>query len=344
MSNLVLSKPSKKLGSQTLKFNSPPRIVATSTVVGPTEGKGPLGDFFDDILENSLRGQKTWEKAEQKMLQDALERTITKAGLKPNQVDFLLAGDLLNQLISANFTAKTMGIPFFGLYGACSTAAESIALGSILIDGGYATHVVAGASSHYDTAERQYRFPTEFGVQRPLTAQRTVTGAGGFLLGDNSGKGPKITFATVGKVMDMGISDANDMGSAMAPAAADTIIQHFKDTGRKPIDYQLIITGDLGSVGKALTQQLVEKAGYDISPVYSDCGILIYDPSQDTHSGGSGCGCSAVVMGGYIMEQIRQGKYERVLFVGTGALLSPTSTMQGETIPGIGHAVAIENN
>ena len=344
MSSQVMIKPEKKLGSQTLKFTNPPRILSTSTIVGPKEGEGPLQGSFDRVMSDSLKGEKTWEKAEQKMLQEALEGAIIKAQLKPNQIDFLLAGDLLNQLISSNFTAKSMGIPFFGLYGACSTMAESLVLGSMLIDGGYANYVLAGASSHYDTAERQYRFPTEMGVQRPLAAQWTVTGAGGFILTNQSNTGAKITFATVGKVMDMGISDANDMGSAMAPAAADTIIQHFKDTGRTPIDYQLIITGDLGSLGKTLTQHLVEKAGYDISQIYSDCGILIYDPTQDTHSGGSGCGCSSVVMGGHIMNQINQGKYERVLYVGTGALLSPTSTQQGETIPGIGHAVAIENN
>lgn len=344
MSSQVMNKPAKKLGSQTLMFTQPPRILSTSTIVGPKEGAGPLGKTFDQVTSDTLRGEKTWEKAEQKMLQDALETVIKKANLKTQDIDFLLAGDLLNQLISSNFTAKSMGIPFLGLYGACSTMAESMVMASILIDGGYANYVVAGASSHYDTAERQYRYPTELGVQRPLTAQSTVTGAGGFLLSNQASIGPKITFATVGKVTDLGISDANDMGSAMAPAAADTIIQHFKDTGRPPIDYQLIITGDLGSLGKTLTQHLVEKAGYDISKIYTDCGMLIYDPSQDTHSGGSGCGCSAVVMGGYIMDQIIKGKYERVLFVGTGALLSPTTTMQGETIPGIGHAVAIENN
>lgn len=331
----------KKLGKQTLALTNPPIIVGTSSVVGPKEGQGPLGKNFDLVLSDSLNGEKTWEKAERKMLRICCQKAIEEAGLTQENIDFMMAGDLLNQLISANFTARDLGIPFIGLYGACSTMFEGLALGSMIIDGGYANHILAAAASHYDTAERQYRFPTEMGIQRPLTAQWTVTGAGGVVLAD-SGRGLAVTHVTIGKVIDLGINDPNDMGSAMAPAAADTMIRHFIDTGRKPSDYDLIITGDLASVGRALTEQLVKQAGYDISKNYTDCGILIFDPSQDTHAGGSGCGCSAVVLTGYLLKEMKAGKFKRILGIGTGALLSTTSSLQGETIPGIGHAVVIE--
>ena len=331
----------KKLGRQTLAFANPPVILGAASVVGPKEGQGPLGPNFDVVLSETINGEQTWEKAERKMLKTSCRMAVEKTGLTNQDMDFMMAGDLLNQIISANFTARDMGIPFIGLYGACSTMFEGMALGSMMIDGGFANHVLAAASSHYDTAERQYRFPTEMGVQRPMTAQWTVTGAGSVVLG-SQGQAPAITHATIGKVVDLGIKDPNDMGSAMAPAAADTIIQHFKDTGRTPADYDLIVTGDLASVGRALTEQLVKQAGYDISKNYTDCGILIFDPAQDTHAGGSGCGCSAVVLTGYLLKEILAGKFKRILGVGTGALLSPTSSFQGESIPGIGHAVAID--
>lgn len=332
----------KKTGKQTITFQNPPFFRGNAAVAGPKEGQGPLGRTFDVVLPDTLNGEETWEKAERKMLENACELAISKAGLTVEEIDFMMAGDLLNQLISANFTARDLGIPFIGLYGACSTMFEGIALASMLVEGGFADYVLAAASSHYDTAERQYRYPTEMGVQRPLTSQWTVTGAGAAVIGCE-GKGPAITHVTIGKVIDLGIKDPSDMGSAMAPAAADTVIQHFKDTGRSPSDYDLIITGDLAAVGRALTEQLVRQAGYDISKNYTDCGILIYDPVQDTHAGGSGCGCSAVVLNGYLMGEIRAGKYRRVLGVGTGALLSPISSFQGESIPGIGHAVVIES-
>lgn len=331
----------KKLGKQTIAFNNPPVIIGAASIVGPKEGQGPLGKEFDVVLPDTLAGEQTWEKAERLMLKTSCEMAVQKSKLTPDDIDFMMAGDLLNQIISANFAARDLGIPFLGLYGACSTMFEGMSLGSMLVDGGFANHVLTAASSHYDTAERQYRFPTEMGVQRPLTAQWTVTGAGSVVLAAG-GKGPAITHITVGKVVDLGITDANDMGSAMAPAAADTIIQHFKDTGRKPSDYDLIFTGDLASIGRALTEQLVKQAGYDISNNFTDCGILIFDPSQDTHAGGSGCGCSAVVLTGYLLKKIISGKYKRILGVGTGALLSTTSTLQGESIPGIGHAVVID--
>lgn len=330
----------KKLGQQTIAFVDPPVILATASIVGPKEGQGPLGTQFDMVTQDNLVGEDTWEKAERKMLKESCQMAVKKAKLANRDIDFMMAGDLLNQIISANFTARDMGIPFIGLYGACSTMFEGLALGSMLVDGGYAGHVLVAASSHYDTAERQYRFPTEMGVQRPMTAQWTVTGAGAAVLG-GQGQGPAITHATIGKVIDLGIKDGNDMGSAMAPAAADTIIQHFEDTGRRPSDYDLIVTGDLASIGRALTEQLVRQAGYDISKNFTDCGILIFDPAQDTHAGGSGCGCSAVVLG-YLLKEMAAGKFRRILGIGTGALLSPTSSFQGESIPGIGHAVAID--
>lgn len=332
----------KKMGKQTIAFTNPPVIIGAASIVGPKEGQGPLGKEFDVVLPDTLGGEQTWEKAERSMLKKSCEMAVQKSKLTPDDIDFMMAGDLLNQIISANFTARDLGIPFLGLYGACSTMFEGMSVGSMLIDGGFANHVLTAASSHYDTAERQFRFPTEMGVQRPLTAQWTVTGAGSVVLAA-SGKGPAITHITVGKVVDLGITDANDMGSAMAPAAADTIIQHFKDTGRQPSDYDLIFTGDLASIGRALTEQMVKQAGYDISNNFTDCGILIFDPSQDTHAGGSGCGCSAVVLTGFLLKKIISGKYKRILGIGTGALLSPTSTLQGESIPGIGHAVVIDD-
>lgn len=330
----------KKLGRQTIAFANPPVILGEASVVGPKEGQGPLGNNFDKIMPDTLFGEQTWEKAERKMLKESCLMVLKNTNLQPQDMDFMMAGDLLNQIISANFTARDLAIPFIGLYGACSTMFEGLALGSMLIDGGFANHVLASASSHYDTAERQYRFPTEMGVQRPMTAQWTVTGAGSVVLGE--GLGPAVTHVTIGKVIDLGIKDPNDMGSAMAPAAADTIIQHFKDTGRAPADYDLIFTGDLASVGRALTEQLVKQAGYDLSKNYTDCGILIFDPTQDTHAGGSGCGCSAVVLAGYLLKEMRAGKLKRILGVGTGALLSTTSSQQGESIPGIAHAVVID--
>lgn len=331
----------KKLGRQTIALANPPVIAAAASIVGPKEGQGPLGSKFDIVTSDSLFGEQTWEKAERKMLKESCQTALNKAKLAAQDMDFFLAGDLLNQIISANFTARDLGIAFLGLYGACSTMYESIALGSMLIDGGFAEHVLAAASSHYDTAERQFRFPTEMGIQRALTAQWTVTGAGSVVLA-GSGQGPAVTHITVGKVIDMGIMDGSDMGSAMAPAAADTIIQHFKDTGRGPADYDLIITGDLASVGRALTEQLVRQAGYDISQNFTDAGILIFDPSQDTHAGGSGCGCSAVVLTGHLLKEMQAGRLKRILGLGTGALLSPISTLQGESIPGIGHAVVFD--
>jgi len=331
----------KKNGKQTVYFENPPVIIATASIVGYLEGEGPLGNTFDQVVDDTYYGEKSWEKAEQRMMLETMQKAVEKAGLQMQDIDYMLAGDLLNQIITANFTARVLGVPFLGLYGACSTMYESMALGAMLIDGGFAEKVLVGASSHYSTAERQYRFPTEMGNQRPITAQWTVTGAGAAVLA-REGSGPVITHATIGKVVDLGQGDAQNMGAAMAPAAADTITCHLQDTARQPDYYDLIITGDLGAYGKKLTGRLVTQYGYDISDRYTDCGILIYSAAQDVHAGGSGCGCSAVVTCGYLMESLKAGKYKRLLGIGTGALLSPCSVQQGETVPGIGHAVVIE--
>ncbi|MDD4169535.1 MAG: stage V sporulation protein AD [Desulfotomaculaceae bacterium] len=331
----------KKNGKQTVYFQNPPVIIATASIAGHLEGDGPLGDSFDQVVHDTYYGEKTWEKAEQRMMLDTMNKALEKAGLQEKDMDLLLAGDLLNQIITANYTARTLAIPFLGLYGACSTMCESMALGAMLIDGGFADKVLVGASSHYCTAERQYRFPTEMGNQRSMTAQWTVTGAGAAVLA-REGSGPVITHATIGKVVDLEQGDPQNMGAAMAPAAADTITCHLQDMSRNPDDYDLIMTGDLGAFGKELAEQLVAQSGYDISERFSDCGILIYSPAQDVHAGGSGCGCSAVVTCGYLMDKLKAGKYKRLLVTGTGALMSPCSTQQGETVPGIGHAVVIE--
>lgn len=331
----------KKIGKQTLQFASAPIISSWASVVGKKEGEGPLQQYFDIILNdgNSFKGDKSWEKSEQKLMQHSMELALEKIKLTPSDLDFYLAGDLLNQLISANFTARFMGIPFLGLYGACSTLAEGLTVGGILLDGGFAENVGVSASSHHDTAERQYRYPTELGVQRPMTAQWTVTGGGSYVL-QKMGSGIRLTFATIGKIKDMGVSNANDMGTAMAPAAFDTIQTHFQDLGRKITDYDLIVTGDLGVVGLNVLKTLLKENGYPTDNV-SDCGIMIYDPSQDTHAGGSGCGCSAVVLN-YLLDKMRNKKYQRIFLIGTGALLSPTTSLQGESIPCIAHGVLLE--
>ncbi len=296
------------------------------------------------IKPDRLLGQKSWEMAESKMVEEAVDLALLKAGLERSGLDFLLAGDLLNQIIAASFAARTIDVPFLGLYGACSTIAEAMALGAALVDGGYATNVCAVSSSHHDTAERQYRFPTEFGAQRPPTAQWTVTAAGAVILGPPGAGKLQITHATIGRVVDQGIRNPFDMGSAMAPAAADTIAAHFKDTGRQPEAYDLVVTGDLAAIGHPLTAELLEEKGWDLDGRFIDCGQMIYDETQDAHAGGSGCGCSASVFAGYLARNLAEGKFKRILFVATGALHSPTTCQQGETIPCVAHAVVVERS
>lgn len=334
----------KRLGKQTIKLGTPPSIIATSTIVGPKEGEGPLASYFDNIINDDYFGEESWEKAETKLQSSAIEKAIINSGKNMSEINYLFAGDLLNQTISSSFSARKLQIPFFGLYGACSTMGESLSLGAIFIDGGFADHVVCATSSHYSTAERQYRAPLEQGTQRPPYAQWTVTGSGAAVL-SNTGNGPYITHITTGKVIDFGIKDANNMGAAMAPAAADTITAHFKDTGRNPGYYDLIVTGDLAAVGREITVDLLKKEGFYIDSIYQDCGLMIFDNvRQDTHAGGSGCGCSATVLNGYIYKEMLKGTYRKILFIATGALLSPTSAWQGESIPSIAHAVAIETS
>lgn len=331
----------QKIGRQSVSMDNPPYIIAGSTIVGPMEGEGPLREFYDLVLTDDLYGEESWEKAEAKMLRENVKRVIAKARLTMNDIDVILAGDLLNQLISANFAMRELDIPFLGLYGACSTMAESLLIGSMLVDGGFFNHAVAAVSSHHNTAERQYRFPTELGVQRPPACQWTVTGTGTSVI-SKTGQGPRITYGTIGRVVDMGIKDPNDMGTAMAPAAADTLMAHFRDTGRDPSYYDAIMTGDLGIVGRDLVIEITRQNGFGLSKNYNDCGTLVYREDQDVHAGGSGCGCSAVVLNGYLYSLLKQKSLRRLLFAGTGSLHSPVSYQQKESMPSICHAVAIE--
>lgn len=333
----------KKIGKQTIKFLEAPKIISTNAIVGPKEGEGPLREHFDVILEDDLFGVDTWEKAESRMIEESVKAAAKKIKLDIREIDYFFAGDLLNQLMSSTFAARHLQIPYIGLFGACSTLTESLSLAAIMIDGGYGDYAVAATSSHFSTAERQFRFPLELGNQRPLTSQWTVTGAGAAIL-SSKGKGPSISYATIGRVIDFGISDANNMGAAMAPAAVDTILTHFSDTGLSPKDYDLIITGDLGIIGMDIAKDLLLKEGIDVSNNFSDCGVEIFDhKKQDTHAGGSGCGCSAVVFCGYLYKQLKEDKIKNLLLVSTGALLSSTSIHQGESIPCIAHAVTIKS-
>lgn len=331
----------KKIGKQTVNFLSPVSISSFASVVGDMEKNGPIGSWFKYTLADSYDKEVSWEKAEQNMLKHAVEIALQKKDYLPSELEYFLAGDLLNQIITSNFAARSFGVPYIGLYGACSTLVEGLVMGSMIIDGGYGKKVGVATSSHYATAERQLRFPTELGVQRTMSAQWTVTGSGAFIL-ENQEENIRITQGIIGKVVDMGVSNAMDMGSAMAPAAADTIVNYLKDTGKKPEDIDLIVTGDLGNIGRVICQELVLEQGYDISKNYTDCGVLIYDPSQDVHAGGSGAGCSSSVLAAFLLPQLLQGKWENIFLVGTGALLSPTSTQQGESIPSIAHGVFIE--
>ncbi len=332
----------KRIGEQTIILTNKPKILKTTSVVGPKEAEGPYGDYFDITLSDDKNGKESFEKAETSLMYTAIKETIKKGGLKEEDIDYLFAGDLLNQTGSANFAARDFNIPFLGLYGACSTMTESLGLAAIMIDGGYAKYSIASTSSHFSSAERQFRFPLEYGAQRKEPSQWTVTGSGAMLLG-SEGDFPYVTHVTTGKVKDYGIKDPENMGLAMAPAAVDTIYRHFKDTGRSQDDYDLIATGDLGKIGKEMTEKLLLEYGYDIRQKFIDCGDVIYDKEmQKTHSGGSGCGCSAVISCSYIYKGLLSGHFKRVLIISTGALLSPSYTLQGESVPGIAHAVAIE--
>lgn len=331
----------KRIGGHTVALQNPPSITAYAAIVGSEEGKGPLAAYFDEIIEDPFFGEDSWEKAESTFLKTAMNTALKKAKLVSADLQYILAGDLLNQCVSAHYAVRDSGVPFFGLYGACSTMAESLSLASMIVDGEYADRVLAGTSSHFCAAEKQFRFPLDYGGQKTPTAQRTVTGSGCAIV-SSQGQGPYITHITTGKIVDMGISDVNNMGAAMAPAAADTLAAHFKDTGFSPKDYDLIVTGDLGVVGKELAISLLKEQGIQMGAEYNDCGCMIFDlEGQDVHAGGSGCGCSASVLCGRLLDQVRRGDLKRLLFVATGALMSPTTTLQGETIPCIAHAVRI---
>ncbi len=332
----------KKKGKQTVMLQSPPSIVSTAVIAGPKEGKGPLGIYFDEIINDEKWGEKSWEKTESKLMRETFSKIVSKSAIPYDQIDYIIAGDLLNQCIATNFGIRETGIPFMGIFGACSTMGESLGLGSMLIDGGFADNVICITSSHFCSAEKQFRFPLELGSQRPPTAQWTVTGSGGALL-SSEGKGPFITKITTEKIVDMGIKDQNNMGAAMAPAAADTIFAHFEDTGLPQDYYDMVVTGDLGQVGSEILDDLLSSNGIRIGRILNDCGLMIFDKTQDAHAGGSGCGCSATVFAGFLYDRLKNGKVSKLLFVPTGALLSPTSVQQGETIPCIAHALAIEN-
>lgn len=335
--------PQHRQGKQTVFFQNAPSIVSSAAVVGPKEGRGPHGNGFDLVLDDPLFQQESYEQAEHAIFQEACTRCIEKNGMQKEAVQAMLGGDLLNQIMAASLSARELSIPFLGLYGACSTMAESLLLGSILVDGGYASPVLCAAGSHFCTAERQYRFPLEYGNQRTPAAQWTVTGAGACLLAENTKGIAHITSATIGRVVDLGIRDPNNMGAAMAPAAADTLIAHFKDTNTAPKEYDQIITGDLGLVGSGILKELMDKNHLPLfEQKYMDCGLCIFDPADDVHAGGSGCGCSASLLSAYILPQLSSGKWKKVLFMATGALLSTTTSQQGETIPGVAHAVILE--
>ena len=337
--------PLNRIGQSTIVLPSRPGLIAGAAIAGKKEGEGPLRDAFDQIIADDLFGEETWEKAESRFQYTAADLAIRKAGLTHGQIDAALGGDLLNQIMAAALAVRELHTPFLGLYGACSTMAESLCLAAMLVDGGYLRHAVCTASSHFCTAERQYRFPLEYGCQRPPSAQWTVTGAGSAVVSGDAAR-PAIcraTHVTLGRIVDMAVKDANNMGAAMAPAAADTLARHLTDTGRSARDYDLIITGDLGRIGHDLLLSLMQERGMPLLPErYMDCGLAIFTPEQDVHAGGSGCGCSAVTLCGEIFRRFQRKTLHRVLFMATGALLSTTSNQQGDTIPGIAHAIALE--
>lgn len=331
-----------KKGKQTWVFNSKPCIISSAAVGGPFEAKGALADDFDILHDDMWIGQHSFEQAERKLLEEACDEALNKIKLDKKDLDFFLSGDLMNQIISSSFTARSLSVPFLGIFGACSSSMEGLALASLMVDSQGADYVLAGASSHNAAAEKQYRYPTEYGGQKPPTAQWTVTGAGAAVV-SSKGEGPRVTSATIGKVVDMGLSDPFNMGGAMAPAAVDTILAHFRDMEIDPSYYDIIATGDLGKVGHTIAGDLLKKSDLNIpEKIFTDCGLLIYKEDQSVFSGGSGCGCSATVTYGHFMRQMKEGKIKRILIVATGALLSPLSYQQKESIPCVAHAVSIE--
>lgn len=331
------------IGKQSIGFTEPPHIISSASAVGPKEGEGPLGEWFDLVAEDAGFGEQTWEQAESTMQREALQTAVGKAKLTQRQLRYLFGGDLLAQLTATSFGSADTETPLFGLYGACSTCGESLALAAMTVAAGYADYAAALTSSHFGSAEKEFRFPQGYGNQRPLSASWTVTGSGAFVLSAKGGH-VRIAGVTPGRIVDRGVRDNMNMGACMAPAACDTIYQNLMDFGRQPQDYDRIITGDLGSIGQQILIDLLKKKGFDIGEQHMDCGIEIYDAqTQDTHAGGSGCGCAAVVLAAMILPKLRKGIWKRVLFVPTGALLSKVSFNEGQTIPGIAHGVVLEH-
>ena len=329
----------KKSGRSTFEFSSCPSVISFASVVGKKEGDGPYGKCFDRIENDAYFGEKTWEAAESALFKEAVSTAIKKGGFSPDDIDILASGDLLNQCTATGYAARSLAIPYLGLYGACSTMAESLFVASLLVSCG-AERVVAATSSHFCGSEKQFRFPLEYGAQRAPSSQWTVTGSGAVVLGKEK-KGPFITHITAGKVIDAGINDAGNMGAAMAPAFCDTLTAHFSATNSSPKDYDAIFSGDLGHLGKKIADDLLKQEySINIDQNHLDCGCMIFDnKKQDVHSGGSGCGCSASILSGYILPQMRKGNLNRVLFIATGALMSPTLSLQGESIPSVAHAI-----
>ncbi len=326
----------------TVQFKNPVHIRSWAVCAGRKEGKGPLGDRFDTVCPDGRFGCDTWEQAEMKMVSSAWHTALQKAGLRPDELSCALGGDLLNQCVSTSFGFRGSGIPFLGLYGACSTMAEGLLVGATLVDGGLHHDVLCTASSHFCTAERQYRYPLCYGGQRTPTAQWTATAAGAVVLSGTHSSGVRITRAHIGRIFDPGIKDAGNMGAAMAQSAYETLSRYFSDTGDGPCDYDLIVTGDLAAVGRRLVIELFDGDGIDMRPVLDDCGLMLFHGGQDVHAGASGCGCSAAVLGAYLLPALEKKLFRRVLFCGTGALLSPITSTQGESIPGICHLVCLE--
>ena len=326
---------------RTIFFRNRPTITATSSIAGPKECSGGIGKFIQTKLSDDMYGEKTFEKAESRMLFTSIKNSIINAGKNESDVDAIISGDLLDQIIASTFSARNFDTGYLGVYNACATFAEALTLGATLIDGNYMNNVVCAASSHFSSAERQYRFPLELGCTRPPQSQWTVTGAGSCVLASD-GKGPKITAATIGKIVDYGITDANNMGAAMAPAALNTLLTLFNDTKTNPEDYDLIVSGDLGTLGSRVLKDLIWEKGFDIEKQHVDCGELVYNIAEQEYQGGSGAGCSALVFSSYLFDKLKKGKLKKIIIMATGALLSSLSSQQGESIPGIAHAVVVE--
>ncbi len=326
---------------QTIEMKNNVYLYEGYSMVGPMEGKGPMKDYFDFCFKDDTLKEKTFEKAERKLLKNIIKGAIQKSGIDMQNIDFLFGGDLLNQIVSSSFAARDLNLPFIGLYSACATMTESLALASIFVDNNIAKNAIAATCTHFSSAERQYRFPLELGNQRPPSAQWTITGGGASIVSQLPGK-VKIVAATFGKVVDYGIADVNNMGAAMAPAAADTLEEHLKNRHQKASDYDFIATGDLGKLGSEILIDLMEQKGIILGKNYSDCGCMIFDKTERVFMGGSGAGCSASILNSYILKKLKTGQYKRVLLISTGALMSTTSSQQGDTIPGIAHAVEFE--